>query len=550
MLDAPKYIAVNTSSFLLSSMSRFVSALARPTAAAAGIVTGVWCGIEYSWRFQMTDRNAPHVNSKCDLAGLGATAYTMRPLKEPCRVRSALASDSCEDVYDAIIVGGGYAGLHCALSLAEKNKRVLLLEGKRIGCGASGRNGGDGIIGFQLPVDLMAKWTGSDETAKTLYSHSEMGYHRLKEIIHRYNIKCDAHEHGALTVAFRPPQDRMEESNSQQRQAIEDATVTALRQDSAAAASKFGEKLVVMSAKDIHDSGFVSPRFGHGFLEPRNLELNPLELALGLARACESTGKVTIHECSPVESITRSAAGDTWVVVTSLGAKCYGRNVVLATSYAPFKLSPWLSLKTVPLSTSMMLTTPIPDAKLDAVFTAKFAVFDERFALSYFRRYDGNRILFGALASALPFRNLGGKVGCCTPDPGMPAGTNNLQQNSVEKRLFDDFYATFPSLKDDNEPIRAERIWQGRLSAALPLFPLVGRQRNGLYYSLGYCGHGIVPTCAAGELLAAAIADGDNRFELWSTVPTSLPLGGPWGYAGSAALSQLQYVADQLAGRV
>ena len=43
---------------------------------------------------------------------------------------------------DVCVVGGGIAGCSAALTLAERGYRVVLLEGQRIGWGASGRSGG------------------------------------------------------------------------------------------------------------------------------------------------------------------------------------------------------------------------------------------------------------------------------------------------------------------------------------------------------------------------------------------------------------------------
>lgn len=49
------------------------------------------------------------------------------------------------------IIGGGLAGLSAAVSLIEKGQRdVVVLEARRVGWGASGRNAGQVSVGFSL----------------------------------------------------------------------------------------------------------------------------------------------------------------------------------------------------------------------------------------------------------------------------------------------------------------------------------------------------------------------------------------------------------------
>ena len=56
----------------------------------------------------------------------------------PGRKRAPLGADIEADV---LVVGGGFSGVNTALELAERGVDVVLLEGHRIGWGASGRNG-------------------------------------------------------------------------------------------------------------------------------------------------------------------------------------------------------------------------------------------------------------------------------------------------------------------------------------------------------------------------------------------------------------------------
>lgn len=458
------------------------------------------------------------------LGGYAATAYNRGGIREPHTLRPPLDSHSLHDghrSYDVCIVGGGFAGLHTALSLAERGKTVVVLEAKRIGHAASGRNGGDAVIGFHTEVEELAEFVG-DEKCRALYSQSATGYRRLKHIIAKYKIQCDAKEEGCLTMSFAgrlklsPGHSARLTNNSSSSSVANtspelEAELKEARAYCEKMKTKYGEEAFVYTLDDIKAKLglLVSDRYSYGIFNPRNLTLNPLELVLGLARACTETQKVTIHEMSPVAKLQRVksdsvACGEKWLVSTDIGS-VRADEVVIATNGAPAHLSPRLAVATTPLSTGMMLTKPLPQDILDRCLTAKCAVFDERFALAYFRRVPGNRILFGSLASGLP-----------------------IEPEMLKARLTQDLALTFPALASY---IDATVAWQGMLEARFPIFPVVGRDEtnNGLWYSIGFSGHGLVPTCAAGEVVAAGIASidhkhdklrvpQDRRHELWSEV--------------------------------
>jgi gamma-glutamylputrescine oxidase len=477
--------------------------------AGAGVATGlVSAAIHRQWLTWEDELEHP---DGANLGGTGMTAYSLSgATKESAAVRPALATN-VHTPYDVCVIGGGFAGLHAALALAERGKKVVVLEGKRIGSGASGRNGGDAVIGFHEDVASLARWTGSAAKARELFAHSEAGYERLRGVIAKYRIQCDAKEHGALTVGF-----------ATERRAPSDAAAAA---EVTAINDEYGQRLQFKDRDAIAAMGFVSPRYRSGVLEPRNLTLNPLELCFGLARACEANG-VAIFENSKVLGTKRDAQGS-FVVTTALGA-VRAKQCVLATNHAPASISRRLAMRTAPISTSMMVTQPLPKAALDACLATETAVFDNRFGLAYFRRIAGDRIVYGCFASGLPM---------------------SASQSAARKaQLVADLTRVFPTLEGS---IKVERWWTGRLQSQFPVFPLVGRDAStGMYYSLGFAGHGIVPTCGAAILVASAICDGDMRIQLWDeVVPRWLPAGGPTGYIGaSLACVALQYY-DKACGR-
>ena len=62
------------------------------------------------------------------------------------------------------IIGGGFAGLHAALGLAERGMRdVVLLEREQIGFGASGRNGGFVFAGYSLGEQALLDAHGGEQ---------------------------------------------------------------------------------------------------------------------------------------------------------------------------------------------------------------------------------------------------------------------------------------------------------------------------------------------------------------------------------------------------
>ncbi|MGM0639291.1 MAG: NAD(P)/FAD-dependent oxidoreductase, partial [Pseudomonadota bacterium] len=62
-------------------------------------------------------------------------AATANPSPERPALEGEIECDVC-------VVGAGFTGISAALHLAERGLSVVVLEGARVGFGASGRNGG------------------------------------------------------------------------------------------------------------------------------------------------------------------------------------------------------------------------------------------------------------------------------------------------------------------------------------------------------------------------------------------------------------------------
>jgi glycine/D-amino acid oxidase-like deaminating enzyme len=64
--------------------------------------------------------------------------------------------------------------------------------------------------------------------------------------------------------------------------------------------------------------------------------------------------------------------------------------------------------------------------------------------------------------------------------------------------------------------------------------PQLGTRGDGLWWMQAFGGHGTAPTCAAGELLAAAIAQNDESWREFARFGLQ-PAWRPLGYLGAQA---------------
>ncbi len=84
-----------------------------------------------------------------------------------------------------------------ALDLALKGVRVALIEARRIGWGASGRNGGFASEAFPMGWDKLAARVGLDR-AREFQRLARLGLSLVRQRIDTYRIDCGPLQAGAL----------------------------------------------------------------------------------------------------------------------------------------------------------------------------------------------------------------------------------------------------------------------------------------------------------------------------------------------------------------
>ncbi|MEN5207428.1 FAD-dependent oxidoreductase [Stenotrophomonas terrae] len=374
---------------------------------------------------------------------------------------------------DVAVLGAGYTGLTAALALAEKGYKVTVLEAERIGWGASGRNGGQAIVGYGCEQDTLEALIGDDD-ARLLFDFSRDGMHMLKQRIARHGIDCDWRD-GHASVPIHPRQER------------------ALRADIERMAQRYDYPLEWWDRPRLRQE-LASDRYLGAMYDPASGHLHPLAYAQGLAQAAEAAG-VTLHEYSPV---TRLQRGGQPALITEHG-RVDADFVVLAGNAWLQGIAPELETRMMPVGTYIGATQPLGAERARALIRNDMAVADVNWALDYFRLSRDHRLLFGGQAnySALP-------------PPGLRA--------SMTRRMR----RVFPQLAD----VEMEYVWGGYIDITRNRAPHWGRITPNVYFAQGFSGHGVASTGLAGEVIAAAIAGQAQRLDVFERIPHGVFPGG------------------------
>lgn len=382
-----------------------------------------------------------------------------------------------EERCDVCVVGGGYTGLMTALELAEHGFDVILLEAHRVGWGASGRNGGQVITGYNKPMSTIERWVGRED-ARRLWDLGEESKALLASRVERHAIACDL-TWGFVYAAVKPRHM---------------ADVADLQDEMR---GRYGYDRIRTLDRDTVREHVNSDAYVGGLHDSGSGHLHPLNYALGLARAATAAG-VRIFEQSLVTAID---TGDSPFAKTAKG-KVHARFLVLAGNAYLGKLSPRLASMIMPVATYLIATESLGEETAKSLLPTNVAVSDMNFVLNYFRRSSDHRLLFG------------GGVSYSGMDPP------GLRQTMRSKML-----AVFPQLRD----AAIDHFWGGHVAITVNRMPQVGRLTPTTLFAHGYSGHGVALAGMAGRVMAEAIRGTAERFDVFARLPHQpFPGGRPF----------------------
>ncbi|HEY8054118.1 MAG: NAD(P)/FAD-dependent oxidoreductase [Steroidobacterales bacterium] len=408
----------------------------------------------------------------------------------PARPGAALAgSIEC----DACVVGGGIAGCSAALHLAQRGMRVVLLEGERIGWGASGRSGAQALFGVAAGQAKLERLIGA-AGARAVWDVSVEGLALMRELIARHRIDCDWADGHLLT-------------------AVKERHERELRAEVRELNDKYGYASVRYLSREELRAVLPSDRYLGALYDTNSGHLHPLNYTLGLAAAAQSAG-AQIFEGT--RALRYAAAGAGRVRVTTAHGEVRARQLVLCGNVYLGATVPALTSKIMAVATYIVATEPLGEARARQLIANNAAVADMNWVLDYFRRSADHRLLFGGRVNYSGLRSF-----------DAPAATR--------ARML----GVFPQLND----VRIDFAWGGDVDITLNRAPHFGRLAPNVYFLQGFSGHGIALTGIAGKLVAEAVAGTAGRFDVFARIPHG-------NFPGGAALRRPVLVLAMLYYRI
>lgn len=374
----------------------------------------------------------------------------------------ALEGDARADV---AVIGAGYAGLACALALAERGARALVLEAREIGYGASGRNNGQVIPTLSRIEPAELRRSAGERFVQLVADSAAFTF----ALIRRHGMACDAVQAGWVQPAHTPG-----------RMKLAEARVAAWR--------AYGAPAELLDRAGVER--ITGSRYWHGGWQNRSGgKVNPLGLCRELARAAMQQG-ARVHSHCPALEVKRAAGG--WQVRTARGT-VHAERVVLATHAYTERLWPALARSVVPLASYQMATEPLTEPH--GVLPLDHACSDTQGDLYFFRKDAAGRLVTGG-ALVLPW---------------------NWRARLAE-RIAGRVARVFPQL---GRP-RFEYLWHGRLGMTADGAPHAYELAPGVLAWAGCNGRGLALAVSLGtELARASLGETDVALPL--RAPRPLP---------------------------
>lgn len=356
---------------------------------------------------------------------------------------------------EALVVGGGIAGLTVAQLLCDRGVEVVLLERDSCGRGATGRSSGFMTPDSELQVEQLVRRFGEDGSAM-LWRTALGACAQVATTIQRDRIECDYRSAHCAYVA----------TDASGRSTIE--REHELRSRAGLESTLYG---------DAHVSTILGGEFEAAVRYGGTFSITPHRYAVALRDRLVERG-VRVFEQSPVVDLGPASASTGEATVSAkMIFLCADHDLArfAAGRHAAFHAQTFLAA-----------TAPVPAELFEQLFpSGDLLVWDTALVYQYFRRTADDRLLLG-----------GGRLHKTYAPPSDPLAIVDHLRSYVRTHL--------PMF----EGVPFTHVWGGLIGVTKDFLPLAGPDphRPGLYYA--GCGAGIPWSVLAARCAVECALDG------------------------------------------
>ena len=355
---------------------------------------------------------------------------------------------------DVAVIGAGLTGNSAALHLAKKGANVQVFEQETVAWGASGRNGGMATTGMSIGFGQAVARYGIEAASAYFLAYND-AIDSIEKMAADEAIDCDFTRTGKMQLAAKPEH------------------FEGFRKSSDLLAQHVGHETILVPKSQIRSE--IGSDFYHGALvDPYGAGLHVGKFTRGLAEAAVRAG-AQIHEKAGVLNLRR-LGGTKHELVTARGTVTADQVLVATSGYTsrPFR---WQQVRIAPVGSFIIVTEPLGKEVCDQLMPNRRMASDSKNLLYYFRITPDYRLLFG------------GRARFAMSSPQSDEKSGQILQKAMT--------TVFPQLAN----ARVDYCWGGLVDMSIDRMVHAG-EKDGLYYSMGYSGHGVQMAAYMGKQMA------------------------------------------------